>query len=219
MLGIGTARRATSFERTHSCIYELIDWLSQARLTSIPSREETHAAFAEIWKKQGPTDPAYAADYLDLARNLVDGLIEAGAGRRFREAEPLAVDFANGRVVVEAAEIAERTDGVIVVRRIRSGHRGEKEFEKLEYFLYQRAAIERFGGRTVIEAIHLTDNEAVDVPPLSRTQVANRVKKTEILLDGINGGAFDPLPDAFTCPRCPHFFICAATPKGDLDIS
>lgn len=219
VLGIGTARRATSFERTHSCIYELIDWLSQARLTSTPSREDTHAAFAEIWKRQGPTDPAYAADYLDLARHLVDGLIDAGAGRRFREAEPLAIDFANGRVVVEAAEIAERTDGVIVVRRIRSGHRGEKEFEKLEYFLYQKAAVERFGARTVIEAIHLTDNEAVDVPPLSRTQVTNRVKKTEILIDGINGGAFDPLPDAFTCPRCPHFFICAATPEGDLDVT
>jgi DNA helicase II / ATP-dependent DNA helicase PcrA len=219
VLGIGTARRATSFERTHSCIYELIDWLSQARLTATPSREETHNAFDEIWKRRGPTDPAYAADYLNLARNLVDGLIEAGAGRRFREAEPLALDFANGRVLVEAAEIAERADGVIVVRRIRSGHRGEKEFEKLEYFLYQRAAIQHFGARTVVEAIHLTDNEAVEVPRLSTTQVTNRVKKTEILLGGINGGAFDPLPDAFTCPRCPHFFICAATPDGDLDIS
>ena len=168
---------ATSFERTHSCIYELIDWLSEARLTATPSREETHAAFDGYGRQRGPTDPAYAADYLDLARNLVDGLIEAGAGRRFREAEPLALDFANGRVLVEAAEIAERADGVIVVRRIRSGHRGEKEFEKLEYFLYQRAAIEHFGARTVVEAIHLTDNEAVDVPRLSTTQVTNRRKE------------------------------------------
>jgi len=219
VLGIGTARRATSFERTHSCIYELIDWLCEIRLSSNPSREETHSAFNEIWAKQGPTDPAYAADYLDLARNLVDGLIATGAGRRFREAKPLAIDFTNGRILVEAAEIAERSDGVILVRRIRSGHRGEKEFEKLEYFLYQRAAVQHFGAQTVVEAIHLTDNEAVDVPPLSPTQVTNRVKKTENLLGGINGGAFDPTPDAFTCPRCPHFFICAATPEGDLDIT
>jgi hypothetical protein len=218
MLGIGTARRTTPFERTHSCIYELIGWLSQTRITAAPSREETHSAFDEIWARLGPTEPAYAADYLDLARRLVDGLIEAGAGRRFREAEPLAIDFTNGRILIEAAEIAERSDGVIVVRRIRSGHRGEKEFDKLEYFLYQQAATKHFGARAVVEAIHLTDNEAVDVPPLKPTQVANRVKKTEILLNGINGGAFDPSPDSFTCPRCPHFFICAATPAGDLDI-
>jgi superfamily I DNA/RNA helicase len=217
VLGIGTARRATSFERTHSCIYELIRWLAETRLTAAPSREETHSAFDDIWAKQGPTDPAYVADYLDLARGLVDGLIEAGAGRRFREAKPLAIDFTNGRILVEAAEVAERADGVVVIRRVRSGHRGDKEFDKLEYFLSQRAASQHFGAGTVVEAIHLTDNEVVDVPPLSATQVTNRVKKTETLLGGINGGAFDPTPDAFTCPRCPHFFICAATPDGDLD--
>lgn len=219
VLGIGTARRSTSFDRTHSCIYELIRWLSQARLTATPSREETHAAFDDIWAKQGPTDPAFADDYLGLARSLVDGLIEAGAGRRFREVEPLAIDFTNGRILVEAAEIAERADGVVVLRRIRSGHRGDKEFDKLEYFFYQRAAGQHLGGRTAVEAIHLTDNEAVDVPPLSSTQITNRVKKTENLLGGITGGAFDPSPDPFTCPRCPHFFICAATPDGDLNVT
>jgi len=219
LLGVGTARRTTSFERTHSCIYELVSWLSQTRLVASPSREETHAAFDEIWKKQGPRHPVYADEYLALARTLVDGLIAAGAGRRFREAEPLAIDFANGRILVEAAEIAERADGVIVVRRIRSGHRGEKEFEKLEYFLYQRAASQHFGARTVVEALHLTDNEVVDVPALSAKQVANRIEKTEMILGGINDGVFDPQPDAFTCPRCPHFFICAATPEGDLDLS
>jgi superfamily I DNA/RNA helicase len=219
VLAIGTARRSTSFERTHSCIYELISWLSKARLEAVPTREQTHAAFDDIWAAQGPSDPAYAQDYRDLARGLVDGLILAGAGRRFREAQPLAIDFTNGKILVEPAEIAERSDGVVVIRRIRSGHRGDKEFEKLEYFLYQKAANEHFGARSAVEALHLTDNEATDVPALSRTQTTNRVKKTETLLAGINGGIFDPAPDPFTCPRCPHFFICAATPDGDLTVS
>jgi hypothetical protein len=219
VLAIGTARRSTSFERTHSCIYELIDWLSNARLETVPTREATHAAFDEIWTAQGPTDPAYAKDYRELAGKLVDGLIEAGAGRRFREAQPLAIDFANGKILVEPAEIAERSDGVVVIRRIRSGHRGESEFEKLVYFLYQQAATKHFGGRGAVEAIHLTDNEAIDVPALKGTQITNRIKKTENLLAGISGGIFDPAPNAFTCPRCPHFFICAATPDGDLTLS
>jgi superfamily I DNA/RNA helicase len=219
VLGIGTARRSTSFERTHSCIYELISWLSKARLDAVPTREETHAAFETIWTAQGPTDPAYAQDYRELARGLIEGLIAAGAGRRFREARPLAIDFTNGKILVEPAEIAERSDGVVVLRRIRSGHRGDKEFEKLEYFLFQKAATDHFGGAAGVEALHLTDNEAIDVPALSRTQVANRIKRTEALLAGISAGMFDPDPDPFTCPRCPHFFICAATPDGDLTLS
>src|SRR5262249_12561511 len=161
----------------------------------IPTRVETHAKLDAIWAAQGPTDPAYAQDYRDLAHGLVDGLVETGAGRRFREAQPLAIDCTNGTILVERAESPERSDGVVVIRRIRSGHRGEDEFEKLEYFLYQRAAIKHFGMRAAVEAIHLTDNEAVDVPALSRTQTTNRVQKTENLLAGIGGGAFDPSPD------------------------
>jgi hypothetical protein len=216
ILSIGTARRSTSFERTHSCIYELIDWLTKTRLDAVPTREETHAAFDGIWAQKGPTDPAYAAEYRDLARKLVDGLVDAGAGRRFREAKPLAIDFANGRILIEPAEIAERADGVVVVRRIRSGHRGKTEFEKLEYFLYQAAATKHFGGRAVIEAIHLTDNEVVDAPALKPNQAKTGTKKTEELLAGIRDGVYSPKPNAFTCPRCPHFFICAAAPDGTL---
>lgn len=216
ILDIGTARRSTSFERTHSCIYELIDWLAKTRLDAIPTREETHAAFDGIWAQKGPTDPAYAADYRELARKLVDGLVDAGASRIFREATPLAIDFANGRILIEPAEIAERADGVVVVRRIRSGHRGKTEFEKLEYFLYHAATTKHFGEGAVVEAIHLTDNEVVDVPALKPNQTKTGTKKTEELLAGIARGLYNPKPNAFTCPRCPHFFICAAAPDGTL---
>ena len=218
ILSIGTARRRTIFERTHSCIYELIDWLAKARITAAPTREETHAQFETIWRDVGPHDFERAADYRALAAQLVDGLVDVGAGRIFREARPLAIDFGSGRILVEPSEIAERADGVIVIRRIRSGHRGEKEFEKLEYFLYQKAASQHFGSGSVVEAIHLTDSEAVDVPALSAKMTTGRLEKTEALLAALGRGCFDPSPDTFTCPRCPHFFICAATPLGDLTL-
>jgi hypothetical protein len=35
----------------------------------------------------------------------------------------------------------------------------------------------------------------------------------------IGAGAFPPKTDAVTCPRCPHFFICPASPKGPLTLS
>lgn len=218
ILGIGTARRQTIFERTHSCIYELIDWLAKARLDAVPTKEAARIAFEEIWSTKGPTDQEHAGEYRALAERLVDGLVDVGAGRIFQEAKPLAIDFNNGKILVEPKEIAERSDGVVVIRRIRSGHRGEKEFEKLEYFLYQAAAEQNFGPGSVVEAIHLTDNEVVDVPPLKARAFAGRIEKTEQILAGIAGGKFAPVTDAFTCPRCPHFFICAATPEGDLTL-
>jgi DNA helicase-2/ATP-dependent DNA helicase PcrA len=58
-----------------------------------------------------------------------------------------------------------------------------------------------------------------EVPRLSTTRTASGLKKTEALLAGINAGMFDPAPDQFSCPRCPHFFICAATPDGDLTLA
>lgn len=119
----------------------------------------------------------------------------------FCEAQPLAIDFANGKILVEPAEIAERSDGVVVIRRIRSGHRGDLEFEKLEYFLYERAAKEHFGVKAAVEAIHLTDNEAKEVPELSATRTTNSIKKTEALLTGINAGMFDPTPAFFHLRR------------------
>ena len=129
--------------RTHSFVHLRIDQLA-VRSTSDGnpvSRRDPRRLRRDMETARGPPDPAYAADYLDLARNLVDGLIEAGAGRRFREAEPLALDFANGRVLVEAAEIAERADGVIVVRRIRVAIAEKRSSRSSNTSSYQRRPI------------------------------------------------------------------------------
>ena len=70
---------------------------------------------------RGPTDHAFAADYRHLASRLVGALVRAGAGRRFCKAEPLAIDFTNGRVLVEPDEVANLPNGTVVLRRVRTG--------------------------------------------------------------------------------------------------
>jgi hypothetical protein len=42
--------------------------------------------------------------------------------------------------------------------------------------------------------------------------------KSEDMLAGITAGRFSPHIDAVRCPRCPHFFICAAMPRGPLTL-
>jgi DNA helicase-2/ATP-dependent DNA helicase PcrA len=219
VLGIGTARRTTPFERTHSCIYEFIDWLAEARVAASPDLKAAQEAFDVIWKDKAPHDSPYVADYRKLAGSIVEGLIKAGAGRRFREASPLAINYRNGKVIVTPDEIAQREGGVIVVRKVRTGKRGKTEFAKLEYSLYQRAATQHFGARAVVEAVHPSDSGVEDVPPAKTTKAGNNDTKVEEILAGIAGGLFPPDPDAFRCPRCPHFFICASAPEGLLTIA
>lgn len=219
VLGIGTARRTTPFERTHACIYEFIDWLAQERVNASPTLQAAQDAFDVIWKDGAPHDSPYVADYRKLAGSIVEGLIKAGAGRRFREASPLAINYRNGKVIVTPDEIAEREDGVIVVRKVRTGKRGKTEFGKLEYSLYQRAAEQHFGPRAVVEAVHPSDRGVEDVPLPKPTKAGNNIADVEQILAGIASGVFPPDPDSFRCPRCPHFFICAAAPKGPLNIA
>ena len=219
VLGIGTARRTTPFERTHACIYEFIDWLAQERVTASPDLGAAQEAFDAIWKQRAPHDSPYVSDYHKLAGSIVEGLIKAGAGRRFREASPLAINYRNGKVIVTPDEIAERDDGVIVVRKVRTGKRGKTEFGKLEYSLYQRAATQHFGSRAVVEAVHPSDSGVEDVPMPKTTKAGNNDAKVEEILAGIAAGLFPPDPDSFRCPRCPHFFICASAPEGLLIIA
>jgi DNA helicase II / ATP-dependent DNA helicase PcrA len=121
-------------------------------------------------------------------------------------------------VLVEPNELAELADGTVVVRRVRTGYKRTDEYDKLEYTLYQLAATATFGSRAVVQALHLTD-ETAEAVPISATKLGNRRTKSETMLAGIAAGSFPTEVDAVTCPRCPHFFICAATPRGGLDLS
>jgi hypothetical protein len=217
VLGLGGARKTTAFSRTHDCVHHLIRWLSAERLTGEPDEAAAAREFDSIWQTRGPTDHAFAADYLRLASRLVSALVRSGAGRRFRAAEPLAIDFANGRIIVEPDEIAELSNGSIVLRRIRTGRKRSEEYDRLEYSLYLLAGQRHFAGAFAVEAIHLTD-ESIDFVAVTPKKIANRQVKSDEMLAGIAAGWFPAEVDAVTCPRCPHFFICPATPSGPLDL-
>ncbi len=215
VLGLGSARKRTPFTQTNDCLYDLIRWLADARRTAEPTLAEAEVAFEAIWQERGPVEHAFRDDYRRLAARLVAALIRAGAGRRFRESEPLAIDFPNGRVLVEPNELAELSDGSVVVRRVRTGQKRSDEYDRLEYTLYQLAAQARFGANVVVQALHLTD-ETAEAVTITAAKVGNRRTRSDEMLGRIAAGWFPPEIDAVTCPRCPHFFICAATPKGEL---
>jgi hypothetical protein len=217
VLGLGSARKTTAFSRTHDCLYELIRWLSQARIEGTAGHTEAVREFDRLWREKGPIDHGFAADYRRLADRLVDALVRAGAGQRFRRAEPLAIDFAGGRVVVEPNEIAEMPNGTIVLRRIRTGYKRDKEYDELEYTLYHLAGRAHYGAAYSVEAVHLTD-EVVEPVVITDAKIRNRKDKSTAMVANIAAGQFPPDPDAVRCPRCPHFFVCDAVARGSLSI-
>ena len=215
VLRLGAARKTTAFSRTHDCLYEVIRWLAETRVGAEPDIADAEAEFETIWQARGPKDHAFAPDYRRLASRLIGALVNSGAGRRFRKAEPLAIDFANGRVIVEPNEMAELKDGTVILRRVRTGYRTQQEYDGLEYTLYHLAGAAHFGRSFLVEALHLTD-EKMEPVPITARKLDNRRDETDGMLAGIKAGHFPPKIDPVTCPRCPHFFICPAAPKGPL---
>jgi hypothetical protein len=193
----------------------LVDWLVSARVAAKPTLADTQAEFERLWTAKGPTDDAYAEDYHRLATNLVAALVRLGEERKFRESEPLAIDLANGRVIVEPDEMAELADGTVVLRRVRTGHKRSTEYDRLEYTLYELAGRTHYGQGFQFEAVHLAD-ELVEPVSITEAKFSARRTTSNELLSGLRAGEFPPEVDAVTCPRCPHFFICDATPAGPI---
>ena len=217
ILGLRGARKTTAFSQTHDCLYFLIRWLANARRTAAPTVAEAQAAFEAIWFERGPVDHAFAEDYRRLALRLIGALVRSSVGQRFRAAKPLVIDFANGQIFVVPDELAEQPDGTIVVRRIRTGFRRSDEYDRLEYTLYQIATEHTFGSGAIVQAVHLTD-ETVDDVVVSASKVGTRRNRSESMLAELRAGWFPAKVDSVSCPRCPHFFICAASPEGSLTI-
>lgn len=218
VMGLGSARKKTAFSKTHDCIYDLIRWLKTKRLSGVPTRDEAERAFEEIWQERGPVDHPFVEEYRHLATRFILNLLNAGDGREFLEAKRLPVDLASGTVFVEPSEISKLQDGTFSVRRVRTGHRRSDEYSRLEYALYKLAAESEFGSEVHVEALHLTDNISEPVPTTNKV-ISNRVASSTKMLDRISAGQFPPETDPISCPRCPHFFICAATPSGLLNQS
>ncbi|MBU1057867.1 MAG: UvrD-helicase domain-containing protein [Proteobacteria bacterium] len=215
VLSLGGARKPTAFSRTHDCLYDLLRWLIKARRDENPDVQKVEAAFEEIWQRRGPAEHAFATDYRKLASRLIATLINSGDGHHFRDAESIAIDLPNGRVMVEPNEIAELPDGTVVIRRVRTGYKRRDEYDRLEYTLYHLAARSQFGNRAIVQALHLTD-ETYESVVVSSTKLTNRTNKSNLMLDDISSGEFPPNLDVVTCPRCPHFFICPSVPDGPL---
>lgn len=215
VIGLGGGKKPTAFVRTHDSLHEFLKWLSTTRTSDKFDKPGALAEFDRMWRESGPTEHAYAADYRRLADRLVGYLLATGDGVRFRPPAALPIEFDDAKVWVEPAAVGE-LDGETLVRQVKTGRKRKTEYERIEYILLHMAAKEGFGSGYRLDAVHLSDESVGVVAPPTTKVEANRRKTVNGMISSIFEGHFSPSPDAFTCPRCPHFFICAATPPGEL---
>jgi superfamily I DNA/RNA helicase/Zn-dependent peptidase ImmA (M78 family) len=215
VLGLGTARSITAYTQTQDCLHEMIEWIARARAEGSIRDEEAVAKLHEIWTARGPAEHAFAAEYLQLAETMVRRLVRSGPGLRFRPPSGLTLDLESGRVVVEPDELAEDPDGTIVLRRVRPGTARKDEADRLEYKLLHLAAARAFETGHRVEVVHLTDDARAPID-LTTKKLASAETETGDALASIRAGLFPPKIDGYTCPQCPHFFICPSIPSGKL---
>lgn len=216
-LGLRVARSATPFSLAHDCLIELIKWLVKTRVAGAVTADDAERELDRIWKERGPVEHAFAKEYRLLASRLAQALVRHGASGRYREPARLPVKLPHGTVFVEPEEVASHPDGTVVVRRIRTGRRRSDEYERLAYTLYRLGARLAFGPKVRVEALHLT-SDIVEAVEVTDRVTLSRQERADAILDKIARGLYPPTPTAFTCPRCPHFFICAATPHGPVEL-
>lgn len=214
LLDVGTARSPTAYSRTQDCLFNLIEWVAKERATRVVTESDLLEKFAEIWRAQGPTNHAFAADYLRIAERLVRNLAHSGAGLVFQEPRVFEIDFDAGTLIVKPDELATSSSGALVLRRVRPGYRRRDERD-LDYDLLDLAGARAHDGAHAIEAVHLTDDtrEVIEVTPKQR---ATNAARTAGVLAEIHAGRFPAEVSSYNCPQCPHFFICPSIPAGTL---
>jgi DNA helicase-2/ATP-dependent DNA helicase PcrA len=217
ILGLRSGRRVTAFSRTHDCLREVMQWIRAARQEGEPTLESVEIAFEELWKSRGPADHAFAAQYREIASRIIEALVKSAAARQFFKLDEVSVEFPNGQVTVEPNEAYRATSGATVLRRINTAKKRVDEYDRLEYTLYHLAGEAFAPGRFAVEAAHLADDQ-LEIVSLTAKKIENRRAEIDGMLARIGAGEFPAQVDSVTCPRCPHFFICPATPSGALVI-
>jgi superfamily I DNA/RNA helicase len=215
VLGLAGRQRETPFVRAHDCVYETIRAAKEHHKAG--DREWLLRHLDTVWKERGPREP-YEEDYHRIAEQTVANFHDACADVDLQKVETLVVDLIHAKVEVNPDQIARRRDGTMLLRRIRTGKASTDEEDEWIYTLYHEAAAERYGrGNFEVEAIHLTGNTRMRIAPTAK-KMKNRIEKAGAAAANIRAGAFPPELDAFSCPRCPHFFYCPALPEGVVQL-
>jgi hypothetical protein len=212
VLQIGGRRTATAFMHLHEAVRSMVELViaSDAPLTEQELKDRTDAALAG----EGLANHGYRAEFRDLALAMLRFFLSSREGAVAEVPVAVSLAFGEEEILVQPDEVLVRPNGVRAVRRVRTGHMRTAESKDVGAAALILAVREAFPG-AIAELVHLSDAEAFPLS-LSERELKGRKDKLAKFLGDIRAGRFPAEVSSRTCPNCPAFFICGATPDGPL---
>lgn len=208
LLQVGGKRRTTAFMQMHEAVravYRAVVAAGNAPLVDWEERLEL--ALVE----QGLHEHGYVDDFRSLAKGMLSYFLHSRAGATVEPPQTLLISFDENSIEVRPDEILVR-DGVRTFRRVKTGHARTSDQKDVGAAAFLLAAGQMFPDARV-ELVYLADGQATPLT-LSARELGNREQKLTKMLGEIRAGRFGASKSEFTCPGCPAFFICGATPAG-----
>lgn len=208
LLQVGGRRQASTFMKMHEAVRTVCQAIFETGHAHDWERE-LDAAFAEYELHEH----GYATEYLAMAKAMLQFFLASRDGAVIESTRALSLVFGDQQIVVRPDEILVK-DGIRTVRTIRTGHVPRKEPKDVGTAAILLATQRAFPG-AVAELVYLADGQ---IKPLHLTpkQLAGGHSKLDGMLAEIRAGHFTAESSEYTCPRCPAFFVCGATPPGTL---
>jgi DNA helicase-2/ATP-dependent DNA helicase PcrA len=209
VLGLSGGRDDAAYVRFHRAVYRVLEWL-RAQTGSIEAQALAEA-LDEAWNDIGPVGDPLEPLFRASATRILDHAGARGrAGITFGTVVPLALA---GRTINLAIDEIENNGGKLIVRRVRTGREPSRPDQRHLHALMLQAVRDKMGRGATFEVQYLTTNEAVPVTldGVMKTRVADARNALEQIAKGHYPA--QPKDNGENCPRCPHYFICAAVPR------
>ena len=210
LLQVGGRRRTSAFMQMHEAVRVVYrEIVTASGSLSEPWESMLDSAFAQ----QGLNEHGYADDYRSIAKEMLNFFLASRVGAQIKKPSTLCISFNNDEIEVRPDEILVR-NGIHVLRRVKTGHSRSTDHNDTGAAAFILAAQQHFPGAKV-EIVYLADGKSTQLN-LSLRELGGREVKLHTMFADIRSGMFPAKKSEFSCPGCPAFFVCGATPPGTL---
>lgn len=209
ILQIGGRRTQTPFLKMHDAVRNVFQELvntASIKMTDIEDR------VTQAFAVEGLAEHGYASEFKSLAIGMVSYFASIREGHSSEATCAFTMKFGETTITVQPDDVLVYPDGRKTFRRVRTGHKRDKEEFDLGAAAFVLAARQAFPD-AIVELVHLSDQTVTPIV-LTAKQLDNRHKKIINTLDSITKGVFPAESSSRVCPSCPAFFVCGLTPAG-----
>lgn len=213
VLQIGGRRTTTAFMRMHEAVRTAFQNVISSNMSI--SGEALERTVDEALSAHGLAEEGYLADYRAFAVTLIRYFVSIREGHTVETPAAFRLTIDGEQITIQPDDVLVGADGSRRLRRIQTGHHRSAESDDVGAAAFVLAAQEAFPD-AIVELVHLSDQKIREIP-LSSGQLRARRDKLAQFLKDIRLGRFPADPSYRTCPNCPAFFVCGATPAGTLE--